>query len=127
MTPIKMKRSKKKTKKRVQRGYQKYHKRDSLLHRSHREDRRRERDIYQGYLLDDGRPAEYVDFGDERFAGKHYSDGRIAFKDPRKTVVCQKRKERREALFRANKVGKGKKVSKKRIRTEDSDIICRRR
>lgn len=49
---------------------------------------------------------------------------KISFADPKRTIVCQRRKNRRETLFRRGKVGKGKKVSRIRRRNINSDIKC---
>lgn len=48
----------------------------------------------------------------------------IQFANPRKVTVCKKRSERRKTLFARHKVGKGKKVAKKRRMTENSHIKC---
>lgn len=49
---------------------------------------------------------------------------KIQFANPKKTFVCKRRRERRITLFAINKVGKGKKVSRIRRRTPDSNIKC---
>lgn len=49
----------------------------------------------------------------------------LAFARPEKSPVCQRRKARREHLFRAGKIGRGRKVSSIRRRNYNSDISCR--
>lgn len=39
--------------------------------------------------------------------------------------ICRERKDRRENLFRTKKAGKGKKIRKMKIYTEDSKIKCK--
>lgn len=56
---------------------------------------------------------------------KNYFRRVLVFADSRRTIVCQRRKTRRVALFARHKVGTGKKVSRIRRRTEESDIICK--
>lgn len=51
--------------------------------------------------------------------------GRI-FDTPQKTTVCSRRRERRQSLFAAGRIGSGRAVSRTRVRTPDSDYICRR-
>ena len=80
-----------------------------------------------GYLRDykrlTGQDAEIIE-GNERNIKKS-TIGHKYFKDPREVMVCKRRRERRENLFRLRKIGKGKSVSKKRIRTFKSDIRCK--
>lgn len=38
--------------------------------------------------------------------------------------ICEKRRDRREILFKSKKAGKGVKPNKKRIYTEDSKVRC---
>lgn len=62
---------------------------------------------------------------DQRSPGfKDYTLAKVSFQDPRRVVVCRRRKNRREILFKMGKVGKGKKVSRIRRRNIDSDIKC---
>lgn len=77
--------------------------------------------------LIDGRPIpRYVPVSDRR--SWSLSGGRFwAFGDPKRTIVCERRKRRREALFALGKVGSGRRVSPLRRLNEDSEIICRRR
>jgi hypothetical protein len=57
---------------------------------------------------------------------KHYPGGRYALKfdSPRDVVICMRRKKRRESLFKAGKIGKGRKVSPFRKYTEYSHVRC---
>lgn len=48
----------------------------------------------------------------------------MRFEDPTRVVRCQRRKERRETLFKKQKIGKGRKVSKIRKRNKYSDVRC---
>lgn len=52
---------------------------------------------------------------------------RIAYGDTRKTIVCRKRRNRRQSLFQQGKIGKGVRVSSIRKTTPNSSIICKRR
>lgn len=47
-----------------------------------------------------------------------------SYVDPRKAIICLGRKIRREVLFANKRVGKGHKVSDKRIFNEDSKVRC---
>ena len=71
----------------------------------------------------DGRDAEIVE-GNARNIQKA-TIGHKYFSDPKKVTVCKRRRERRESLFRQRKIGKGKGVSKIRLRTFKSDIRCK--
>lgn len=53
------------------------------------------------------------------------SRSRLEFVDPRNTVVCKRRTNRRKALFMLKKIGRGKKGSgKRRKMTEYSKVRC---
>lgn len=49
----------------------------------------------------------------------------VRFAKPEKVITCHKRKKRRETLFKARKIGKGIRVTRKRIRDRDSQISCK--
>lgn len=49
---------------------------------------------------------------------------KISFQDPIRTMVCKRRKARRESLFSLKKIGKGKGVSKIRRMNPLSKIRC---
>lgn len=49
---------------------------------------------------------------------------RISFADPRRTLVCIRRKRRRRSLFASGGIGSGKRVTRFRRRNENSDIKC---
>lgn len=49
---------------------------------------------------------------------------RIRQEELRIKKVCRDRKEKRESLFRIGKAGKGKRITKRKIYTEDSKIKC---
>lgn len=49
---------------------------------------------------------------------------RLKFADPRRTIVCLRRKRRRELLFSLGKAGKGKRVSDIRKYRDESNIKC---
>lgn len=59
-----------------------------------------------------------------KYKSKTSINDRVAFKSPRRTVVCIRRRARREVLFSKRKIGKGVKVSKLRRYTPDSKIKC---
>lgn len=100
----------------------------SKIYRFERDERRFRPSIFHSALLDDGRPA-----------GTHMEvqyTGRMADKDvplreamyfdePLRVTVCKRRKERREILFRLQKLGRGKGVRRLRRRNAYSDVICR--
>lgn len=91
------------------------------------EDNRRYRPfLFSGPMLSDGRRAE-ISYNDKVQQG--YNRDRLTpmFTEPEKTIVCIRRKERREALFRKNKIGKGKKVTPFRKFNENSKIICKKK
>lgn len=64
-----------------------------------------------------GQPVSYTD---------HEPTGKMRFSDPRKTIVCYKRKLRRGFLFSNGLIGSG--ISQKGVNkryTEDTQIICK--
>jgi len=77
----------------------------------------------------DGRRVTYKEtFKKEvrgRLKGRLYAA--ISFADPRRVLICERRRRRRTTLFRRSKIGKGISVSKIRLRTIASGIVCRRR
>lgn len=76
-------------------------------------------------VLDDGRPSRIV-YHPNKNRNKSSVPSRLSFADSKKTVVCQRRFKRREVLFSKKKIGKGLRVSPKRIYNHLSSIICRR-
>lgn len=48
---------------------------------------------------------------------------RIEFRDPRRTIVCRRRRKRREVLFAMKRTGKGARRRKRRY-TPESQIVC---
>lgn len=48
----------------------------------------------------------------------------LQFKNPRRVMVCRRRAERRQTLFKIGKIGKGKKGPVKRKITEKSKVRC---
>lgn len=56
-------------------------------------------------------------------ARKNVLPHRIQFVDPRRTIVCRRRKRRREVLFAMKRTGKG---ARRRLRlfTAESQIVC---
>lgn len=49
---------------------------------------------------------------------------RLQFVDPRRTIVCRRRKRRKEVLFALRLTGKGSGRRERRY-TEESEIVCR--
>lgn len=88
------------------------------------DDRRRWSPVIDSYKMIDGRGVDYEGSRDHRNMRRNVGMEKIAFVHPDKVVVCRKRKERRAALFRQQKIGKGKKVSKRRIMRDSSRIKC---
>ena len=78
-------------------------------------------------LYDDGRPVSYG-LRDRTVRGRPYRSlayVRLGFVNPLRVRVCQRRKERRETLFRMQKIGRGKGAGRKRRRiTAESSIRC---
>lgn len=72
-------------------------------------------------------PIILSDSQKDRKKGQRQTKARIAFADPKRTIVCQKRRERREMLFKAGKIGKGTPGPKFRKYRPESQISCRRR
>lgn len=122
-----------KEKKRVQRDTSVISKLGKLLYDHHKKDRihddkrrwRPDKDI-RTYRTIDSRVAkinnsEIV----ERENRPPYIRNILVFDDSRRVVVCKRRADRRISLFARHKVGKGKKVSKRRLRSPDSEIHCK--
>lgn len=82
-------------------------------------------DFLTGAILVDGRPAEFQ-LAERSKKGKllPHKATVLEFVNEKRTLVCIRRKKRREELFRRNKIGKGKRVSKIRLFNEDSYIKC---
>lgn len=78
-------------------------------------------EIFKDAKKFDGRPSPLIEYPAE----KPYKSAVMSFADPRNTVVCKRRKDRRKALFSAGSIGGGRKVSKYRKRTEFSDVRCK--
>lgn len=70
----------------------------------------------------DNRRARYLRKQNSKLPERY--DWRIRFANPKKTLVCIRRKARREALFSLHRIGKGKSVKKIRKFTEESKISC---
>ncbi len=131
-------RSKRKLPKRVQRDFRTYHPHKRVLKPSplptyfpkypdrnlfEVQDNRQRQENYPKTIY--GTAAEITDQPvRKRKTRDTLHPGRIAFVDPKKVIVCKRRSERRRELFRRNKIGKGKGVSKKRIITELSKVRC---
>lgn len=47
------------------------------------------------------------------------------FTAPIGQMACQRRRRRRETLFRRNKIGKGKSVSRIRLRNQNTEVRCK--
>lgn len=89
------------------------------------DDRRRwEPYSYDQYKRLDGRGVDYEIGTDDQDNRRDGTRSKIAFANPRKVVVCRKRKSRRETLFKKGKIGRGKRVSRKRIMRDSSKIKC---
>jgi len=72
-------------------------------------------------LLTDGRPSKII----VKPTGGHLQTKEpLRFEDPRRTIVCIRRKQRRKSLFALSKVGKGKGGPKHRKLTRDSKVRC---
>ncbi len=88
-------------------------------------DRRRFNPLNAGPLLTDGRQVEYRLTNTKK---KPYKEAgltaRQSFDNPLKVEVCIRRKKRRLVLFRASKIGNGKKIRKKHRWNEYSSIKC---
>lgn len=82
-------------------------------------------DFLTGAILVDGRPAEFQ-ISERNKKGKKLplKSTTLEFVNERRVKVCVRRRKRREELFRRNKIGKGKRVSKRRLYNEDSYIKC---
>lgn len=50
---------------------------------------------------------------------------KIAFQDPRKVLVCHRRRKRRESLFASGKAGSGRRITTSRRLTSDSEYSCK--
>lgn len=85
------------------------------------EDNRREFERFPKKIS--GVPAEYGEHQYKNRFGDVYSA--IAFDDPKRTIVCKRRSERRRALFQKKKIGKGKGVTPLRKYTEWSKVRCK--
>lgn len=99
------------------------------------EDLRRERTFLsenlptQTYRRDTGSPAPVV--GREVHTDKMRKQGlpsrlRYEFEDPKRTLVCIRRKARRAAIFAMRRAGKGGRKNRKARWTDKSYITCRK-
>jgi hypothetical protein len=86
--------------------------------RSYRQAGRRPRDIYGTEM--------HITLRDRARSkiGASQTKAGLAFKDPRKTIICRRRHERRQSLFALGRVGKGIKGPKYKRLNEWSDIKC---
>lgn len=76
-------------------------------------------------LRTDGRRVEYILSAPKKpTLRRDRTKDRIAFRNPKKVYVCKRRRERRRSLFSSGKIGKGRVVSKVRVRNANSDIKC---
>lgn len=98
-------------------------KRKSDWLRSIEDHRRKDWTFGNTYRKFNGEPA---DVRVQRPRERGLMASRLAFDDPRRVIVCERRKRRREVLFSLGRTGKGK--GKRRHKwTEDSHIVCKRR
>lgn len=58
------------------------------------------------------------------YPGASQTKATVSFADPRSTIVCRRRSERRKSLFALKKVGKGRRTFKKRKMRPESKIRC---
>lgn len=72
----------------------------------------------------DGTKATYKQNFKSFSKNSSWYGSRQSFANPTKSVVCIRRKRRRECLFANNRIGKGSKVSSIRKRNWTSDIKC---
>lgn len=75
----------------------------------------------------DGREAEYVLRDKQSSKGRRRSSGTLAtlsFKEPEKVMVCRRRKQRRETLFKRLLIGRGISGPRKRRITWMSKVRC---
>lgn len=74
----------------------------------------------------DGTTARIIDSRRTKKQTKNRSNqySKVAFVDPTTVVICKRRTKRRQTLFKKRKIGKGRKVSKIRKRTEWSKVRC---
>lgn len=95
------------------------------------EDRRRPLDSTPKLLNSRPAPTHYVEVRPKRtkpkykFTYSHYLPRRykLKFKTPDQTIVCRRRKARREVIFATGNQGKGSKQSTRK-RNSNSYIIC---
>lgn len=88
------------------------------------DDRRRWRPDRGIPLRVDGRFATYTLRKPKRSTKRDLTIHRIGFYDPKRVMVCKRRKKRREELFKRGKIGKGRSVSRFRRMSEFSDVRC---
>lgn len=88
-------------------------------------DRRRFRPDLHPAITVDGKTARIALVNTTRNNRKYRSPAeRYAFIEPKKVMVCKRRKKRREVLFSLRKAGKGKKGYIKKRRNKYSDVRC---
>lgn len=94
------------------------------------EDLRHERQDLQRrtYLRSDGRPAnvERDNIRQSPVRNQMPPQMRDVFSDSRSTLVCQRRRTRREVIFALQRAGKGGKRNRRARWTEKSEIVCRK-
>jgi len=124
--------ARKKTKKRRQRDVNSISKRRTLLPGRFRykrntrnlvvDDKRYFRPLMGDIALkDDGTSSRIIVSPKQK---KRQTKSKLEFASPRRTVVCHRRKRRREQLFKMKIIGRGKGGPKIRRRDRDSDVGC---
>lgn len=89
------------------------------------EDHRRWRPHVQEYLrIIDGRPVGYALDKAKFNAYKGLGFTKLAFKEPFRTIICIRRKQRRIAMFARGQIGKGIAVKGLRRFTKNSEVKC---
>lgn len=83
--------------------------------------------IFKGPLLFDGSKAIREVYVRKYVKSQNIPYLSVRFKNPRETIVCERRRQRRINLFRIGKAGRGKKIFKDRKWNENSYIVCRKR
>lgn len=90
------------------------------------EDRRKTKTVHLDARTVSGRRAKISikRYKKNKWLPGRQTKARIAFEDPKKTIICIRRRKRRQALFSLGKVGKGKKIRTRKRYNEFSEIKC---